>query len=131
MKQLKVGDSAHLTKTIVNEDVRTFAAISEDKNPVHLDPEYAKNSIFKKPIAHGLLVASYISAVLANHLPGPGSIYLEQNLSFRRPVFIGDTITATVCVVEFPKPTHVRLSTICTNQDGTVVIEGTALVKVS
>ena len=129
MKEIKVGDSARISKPMTDADVRSFAHLSLDQNPVHLDADYARTTIFKKPIAHGLYVASLISAVLANQLPGPGSIYLEQTLSFKKPVYIGDTVTAEVTVVEIPKPKIIKLSTVCRNQNGDVVIEGSATIK--
>lgn len=100
-----------------------------DLNPVHLDEAFAAQTVFKRRIVHGMYIASFISAVLANQLPGPGTIYLEQTLSFKHPVYIGDEITAQVTVEEFPRSDRVRLSTVCTKADGTVVITGSALIK--
>lgn len=125
---LKIGDKAQFTKQIKEEEVILFAKISGDDNPIHLDEEYAKNSIFKQKIAHGFLVGSLISAVIAKDLPGNGTIYLSQNLKFLAPVFLNETITAHIEVLDFPKGNQVLLSTICKNQDQKVVIEGTALV---
>ncbi len=125
---LKIGDKAQFTKQIKEEEVILFAKISGDDNPIHLDEEYAKNSIFKQKIAHGFLVGSLISAVIAKDLPGNGTIYLSQNLKFLAPVFLNETITAHIEVLDFPKGSQVLLSTICKNQDQKVVIEGTALV---
>ena len=125
---LKIGDKAQFTKQIREEEVILFAKISGDDNPIHLDEEYAKNSIFKQKIAHGFLVGSLISAVIAKDLPGNGTIYLSQNLKFLAPVFLNETITAHIEVLDFPKGNQVLLSTICKNQDQKVVIEGTALV---
>jgi len=125
---LKIGDKAQFTKQIKEEEVILFAKISGDDNPIHLDEEYAKNSIFKQKIAHGFLVGSLISAVIAKDLPGNGTIYLSQNLKFLAPVFLNETITAHIEVLGFPKGNQVLLSTICKNQDQKVVIEGTALV---
>ena len=96
----KVGMTASTSKTITETDVILFAGISTDINPVHLDEEAAKNGIFKKRVAHGILVSGLISAVLGNKLPGPGSIYMGQELRFTAPVFIGDTITAEVEIIE-------------------------------
>ena len=125
---LKIGDSASLNKTFSDEDVRSFAEISGDKNPVHLDDEYAAGTQFKGRLVHGILTAGLISAVLGMELPGPGSIYLSQSLNFRAPVYIGDTITATVTVVKIRegKPI-VTLETVCRNQDDVVVLEGEAV----
>ena len=95
---LKTGDSASLTKTFSDEDVRKFAEISGDTNPVHLDDDFAAGTPFKRRLVHGMLTAGLISAVLGTKLPGPGSIYLSQSIAFRAPVFIDDTVTATVTV---------------------------------
>ena len=120
---------ASITKTIIETDVYLFAGISGDINPAHLNEEYAKNSFFKGRIAHGMLSAGLISAVLGVHMPGPGTIYLSQTLNFLAPVRMGDTITATGKVVEMvPEKNRVKIETICTNQDGVVVTKGEALV---
>jgi acyl dehydratase len=126
---LKIGDSASITKTFSDEDVRSFAGISGDKNPVHLDDEYAAGTQFKKRLVHGILTAGLISAVLGTELPGPGSVYLSQSINFRAPVYIGDTITATVTVVKIRegKPI-VTFETVCKNQDDVVVLEGEAVI---
>lgn len=99
-EEIKLGDSAFITKTITKEDVEEFAKLSLDINPIHLDQEYGKSSIFKDNIVHGMLVASLISAVIGNDLPGHGTIYLGQDLKFMKPVYIGDPCTATVTVIE-------------------------------
>lgn len=127
--ELSVGQTASISKQITSEDVLAFAALSMDDNPIHVDEEAGKASIFKQRIAHGYYVASFISAVIARDLPGPGSIYLGQELAFRRPVYLGDTVTATVTVSELPKPGLVKLATVCRNQDDQVVIEGVATIK--
>ncbi len=126
---IKIGDSASITKTFSDADVRSFAEISGDKNPIHLDDEYAEKTQFKRRLVHGLLAAGLISAVIGTELPGEGSIYLNQSLSFRAPVFIGDRITATVTVVKLreDKPI-ITLETVCKNQDEKVVIEGEAVL---
>jgi 3-hydroxybutyryl-CoA dehydratase len=128
---LKVGDSAEMRKTIADEDVRAFAEVTGDRNPVHLDEEYAAATRFGQRIAHGMLGASLISAVLANELPGRGTVYLSQTLKFTAPVFLGDTVTARVTVkaVREDKPV-VTLETVCTNQRGERVVEGEAVVLV-
>jgi len=128
VKSLQIGDKTQFTKSITEEEVTLFAKISGDDNPIHLDEEYAKNSIFKQKIAHGFLVGSLISAAIAKDLPGNGTIYLSQNLKFVAPVFMNETITAYIEVLDFPKGNQVVLSTICKNQDQKIVIEGTALV---
>lgn len=127
-KTLKIGDKTQFTKSITEEEVILFAKISGDDNPIHLNEEYAKNSIFKQKIAHGFLVGSLISAAIGKNLPGNGTIYLSQNMKFIAPVFMNDIITAHIEVLDFPKGNQVLLSTICKNQDQKNVIEGTALV---
>src|ERR1700749_4835850 len=129
---LNVGDSAEVSKTITDEDVRAFAELTGDRNLVHLDEEFAATTRFGRRIAHGMLGASLISTVLASKLPGPGSVYLSQTLRFTAPVFLGDTVTAraTVTRVREDKPV-VTLETVCTNQRGERVVEGEAVVLVS
>jgi acyl dehydratase len=128
---LTIGDSASLSKTFSDENVRSFAEISGDKNPVHLDDEYAAGTQFKQRLVHGMLTAGLISAVLGTKLPGPGSIYLSQSINFRAPVYINDTITATVTVLKIRdgKPI-VTLETVCKNQDDMVVLDGEAVLLV-
>jgi 3-hydroxybutyryl-CoA dehydratase len=127
--RFKAGDAVTRTKTITDEDIRAFAELSGDRNPVHLDDEYASGTRFGRRIAHGMLAASLISATLANELPGSGSVYLSQTLRFVAPVFPGDTVTAHVEVtkVREDKPI-VTLETVCTNQRGEKLIEGEAVV---
>ena len=126
---IKIGESASMTKTFSDEDVRTFAEISGDRNPIHLDDEYAATTRFGKRLVHGILTSGMISALLGMELPGPGSIYIKQALNFRAPVYIGDTITASVTVTKIrnDKPI-VTLETICKNQAGSVVIDGEAVL---
>ncbi len=127
--QLKVGDSASFAKTVSESDIYSYAGITGDFNPAHVNENYAKGTIFKTRIAHGMLTAGFISAILANQLPGPGTIYLKQELSFLAPVHIGDTITAGVEIIELiADKNRVRLKTTCTNQDGVVVLSGEAMV---
>jgi acyl dehydratase len=125
----KIGDYATTTKTFLDEDVRTFANISGDKNPIHLDEEYASSTRFGKRLVHGILTSGIISALLGMELPGPGSIYIKQILNFKAPVYIGDTITATVTVtgVRTDKPI-ITLETVCKNQDDVMVIDGEAIL---
>lgn len=126
------GQQASITREVTVADVETFADVSGDTNPVHLDQEFAENSRFKRRIAHGILSASYISAVLGSKLPGPGTIYLSQSITFKAPVFIGDTVTATVTVLNYRPDKHIlTLRTECTNQDGVVVLEGQAVCLTS
>jgi len=126
---LKVGDRAARVKTITDEDVQLFARATGDSNPVHLDDAYAATTRFGRRIAHGMLTGSVISAILGNDLPGAGTIYLGQQFSFKAPVYIGDTITAEVEVLSFREDKRIAtLRTTCTNQDGTLVLEGEAVV---
>jgi 3-hydroxybutyryl-CoA dehydratase len=128
-EELSVGQTASLGKTITEADILMFAAVSTDTNPVHIDAEAAKASIFKERIAHGMLSAGLISAVLGTRLPGPGTIYLGQTLRFRGPVRIGDTVTATVEVTALDAAKHrATLKTTCAVA-GKLVIEGEAQVQ--
>ena len=125
----KVGDSAEITQTIEQAAIDAFARVTGDHNPVHVDEEVAKTTRFGKRIAHGMLTASLISAVLANKLPGEGSVYLGQTLQFKAPVFPGDEITARVTVKEMREDKPIlKLETVCVNQRGEVVIRGEATV---
>jgi 3-hydroxybutyryl-CoA dehydratase len=128
---LEVGDKATFRKTITDGDISMFAGATGDTNPYHFDDLYAFNGRFKKRIAHGMLVTGLISTVLGTRLPGPGTIYLSQKIDFKKPVFIGDTITAVVEVTKIheSKPI-VTLTTNCYNQDGGTVVEGEAVVLV-
>ena len=129
--KLSVGDTAEITRTIAESDIEAFADVTGDRNPVHLDDEFAKNTRFGRRIAHGMLTASLISSVLANHLPGEGSVYLGQTLQFVAPVFPGDEVTARVTVVEVRENRPiVKLETVCVNQRGETVIRGEATVLV-
>jgi 3-hydroxybutyryl-CoA dehydratase len=126
---LSVGQTASLGKTITEADILMFAAVSTDTNPVHIDAEAAKASMFKERIAHGMLSAGLISAVLGTRLPGPGTIYLGQTLRFRAPVRIGDTVTATVEITALdPAKQRATLKTTC-SVAGKPVIEGEAQVQ--
>ena len=131
-EEIEVGQSAEFTKSISDEDVMSFAKITGDLNPVHVDEVATSGSQFGGRIAHGMLTAGLISAALAGKLPGPGSVYLSQTLRFTAPVRIGDIVTATVQVIEIAAAKRrVKLSTVCTNQRGEKVIDGEALVMVS
>lgn len=128
--QLQVGDAAEFAKTVTETDIYLYAGITGDFNPAHVNEAYAKNTFFKTRIAHGMLTAGFISAIIANQLPGPGTIYLKQELNFLAPVRIGDTVTARVEVVELNmEKNRVRLKTSCTNQDSVTVLEGFGLVS--
>jgi 3-hydroxybutyryl-CoA dehydratase len=130
--ELSLGLKVSRTKVFSDGDVRDFARISGDINPIHLDEEKAAASIFGRRIAHGILVSGLISAVLGNDLPGAGTIYLGQDSSFLAPVFLDDEITAEVEVTELrPEKKIAKLSTNCYKADGTQVIRGTAVVKLS
>ena len=126
---MKIGDTARRARTVTGRDIELFTELTGDRNPVHLDEEYAAGTRFGRRIAHGMLGASLISAVLANELPGRGTVYLSQTLRFTAPVFLGDTVTARVVVkaVREDKPI-VTLETVCTNQRGERVVEGEAVV---
>ncbi len=125
--ELKIGDSAQISKTITESDIELFAKATGDFNPVHLDQAYAEKTSFKGRIAHGLLSVGLLSTVLGNTLPGHGTIYLSQEVKFLAPVRIGDTITAKVEVIELiPEKNRAKFRTTCTNQDGKLVVEGTA-----
>lgn len=126
--ELTVGMTEEYSKTVTDKDVMMFADITGDFNPVHVDEVAAAKTMFGGRIAHGMLSAGLISAAIANKLPGSGSIYLGQTLKFTLPVRIGDTVTATIAVTEILTRRRVRLSTICTNQDGQKIIEGEATV---
>jgi 3-hydroxybutyryl-CoA dehydratase len=132
MSSIQPGDKASRTTTITDEMIRTFASLTGDSNPVHLDDTYAATTRFGRRIAHGMIAAGLISAALANDLPGPGTVYLSQTLQFKAPVYPGDTITTTVEVknVRSDKPIA-SLRTFCKNQDDVIVLEGEALVLVS
>ena len=127
---LQVGDRASFSKTVSESDIYLYAGITGDMNPAHIDEEYARETVFEGRIAHGMLTAGFISAVLGMKLPGPGAIYREQTLNFLAPVKIGDTITATAEVIEIGnKRKTATLKTTCTNQAGATVLEGVAIVN--
>ncbi len=127
--EIKVGDSASLTRTLKPEDIQLFAVMSGDVNPAHVDPEYAKSSMFHEVIAHGMWGGALISTVLGTQFPGPGTIYIDQTLHFSRPVGVGDTVTVTLTAKrKFDHNHHIVFDCTCTNQDGQKVIGGTAEV---
>jgi len=130
IEELKVGDTARFSKTISESDVYLFAGITGDLNPAHVNEDYAKDTFFKTRIAHGMLSASFISTVIGTILPGPGTVYMRQEVSFMAPVKFGDTVTAIVEVVEIiADKKRVRLKTYCINQENTIVVDGEALVS--
>jgi 3-hydroxybutyryl-CoA dehydratase len=125
--ELKIGDSAQISKTVTEADIELFARATGDFNPVHLDQAYAEKTSFKGRIAHGLLSVGLLSSILGNILPGHGTIYLSQEVKFLAPVRIGDTITAKVEVIELiPEKNRAKFRTTCTNQDGKEVVDGIA-----
>lgn len=128
-----IGDKAEHTKTITDEDIQIFAKLSGDFNPIHVNEEYAKTTMFRQRIAHGMISVSLISAVLGMHLPGPGAVYMSQEVKFRNPVFIGDKLTAKGEVVEkFTKKEgklkFLKIQTNVYKQEEELVTEGSALV---
>ena len=130
VSEIKVGDSAEFSKTISEADIYMFAGVTGDLNPFHVNEEYSKNTVFKGRIAHGMLLAGFISTVVGCHLPGPGAIYVKQNLVFLAPARIGDTITAKANVIEvLESENRVILKTICLNQNGELVLDGKATVS--
>jgi 3-hydroxybutyryl-CoA dehydratase len=125
-----IGQQEYLSKVFTLNDVRQFAKLSLDTNPVHLDEEYAKATFFKQRIVHGFLVGSLISAVLGNKLPGPGAIYLHQELNFKKPVYFGDEIKALVKIIDIKlEKSLLFLETTCYKNKTEIVIEGKAIVK--
>lgn len=127
--EIKVGDSAAITRSLHKQDIELFAVMSGDVNPAHVDEEFARSDLFHKVIAHGMWGGALISALLGTELPGPGTIYLDQSLSFLKPVGLGDTITVQVTVREkFAATQQVILDCLCTNQAGEAVIKGEAVV---
>ena len=126
-----IGEKSEVSKTISETDVYMFAGISGDFNPVHVNKIIAENSVFGKQIAHGILVGSLLSNAIGMKLPGPGTIYMEQDLKFKLPVYIGDTVTAVVEINEIvnEKKNILKLSTQVINQDNEIVIDGFAIVK--
>ncbi|HVN71549.1 MAG TPA: MaoC family dehydratase [Desulfomonilia bacterium] len=130
INEMKVGDFAEFSKTVSETDIYLFAGIVGDFNPAHLNEAYAKTTFFKTRIAHGMLAAGFVSSVIGMQLPGPGTIYISQELKFLAPVRIGDTVTAHVEVSEMNmEKNRVRLKTWCVNQDGVKLLEGDAMAS--
>ena len=126
---IQIGDSSTFSKTLSETDIYLFAGITGDLNPAHVNAVAAAEGMFKQRIAHGMLTGSFISTVLAMQLPGPGTIYVSQELQFRAPVFIGDTVTAKVEATEKLEPRKwVKFHTTVTNQAGKLVVDGHAVV---
>lgn len=127
--QIELGDTASFQKTITETDVYLYAGITGDINPAHINAIEASQSRFKGRIAHGMLTAGLVSAVLGVQLPGPGTIYLSQEVKFTAPVYFGDTLEAKVVVVERDvEKNKIKLETTCTNQENKVVLKGIATV---
>jgi len=126
--ELNIGDSASYTRTLTEEELILFAAVSGDVNPVHLDKEYASKTLFKERIAHGMWSGALISAALATVIPGPGTIYLEQSLNFKRPVKLEDTLTIKLTVLRKEERNRVAFECEVINQEGQLVVTGEATV---
>lgn len=129
MKKLSIGDKVSLFKSFTEQDVFLFSELSLDKNPIHLDEDYAKTSVFKKRIVHGMLVSSLFSGLIANQLPGKGSIYLNQELNFKHPIFFDEEVKVEVEIIHIREDKPIfTLKTICQNSVGKIAIEGKAVV---
>ena len=127
--EIEIGDTTTYSRLITNQEVEAFAAISGDHNPLHLDPDYAANTSFGECIAHGMITGALISAAIAMQLPGPGSVYLSQQIQFRAPVFLGDTLTVTLAVTDKPATRPwITLKCEVENQEGQSVARGEAQV---
>jgi 3-hydroxybutyryl-CoA dehydratase len=128
--EIKKGETASFSKTVSESDIYLFAGVTGDLNPAHIDEEYAKGTFFKTRIAHGSLLAGFISTVMGMILPGPGTVYIRQELDFLAPARIGDTVTAMVEVLELDEAKNrVRLRTFCRNQDEVLLVDGMATVS--
>jgi 3-hydroxybutyryl-CoA dehydratase len=129
-EDLSVGQEASISNTVTADVISAFAAVSGDRNPVHVDAAYAATTMFKEPIAHGMLSAGYISAVFGMRLPGPGAIYISQTLNFKAPVKIGDEVVTTVKVAELiPEKRRAKFDCVCT-VNGKPVVQGEAVLMV-
>jgi acyl dehydratase len=128
-QHLKIGQSAEMEKQFSQNEIEKFAILSNDGNPLHLDEDFARNSIFGKPIVHGMLVASLFSGLLGQELPGPGSIYLGQTLKFTKPVFIGEIVIATVEITQINEENGIiHLDSTCRTIKSGIVISGESIV---
>ena len=127
--EIQIGQSASVTKTISEYDVYAYAGVTGDLNPAHVNAPYAEGTFFKERIAHGMLIAGFVSTVLAMHLPGPGTIFISNTANFLAPVRIGDTITASCEVVEKLEKGRIRLKSTVTNQNDEMVVNGESLVS--
>lgn len=125
-----VGQSASLSKSFSDTDINTFAGLSLDCNPIHLNEEYASKSLFKHRIVHGFLTGSLISAVIGAKMPGPGSIYLHQEMNFRKPAYLNEVITAVVTITDVNyEKSVIHLDTKCLNYKNDIIIDGNAVIK--
>ena len=130
IEELRVGERAEFSKTMTETDVYLYAGVTGDFNPAHINEEYAKRTHFKTRIVHGMLLAGLISGVLGCRLPGPGTVYIRQDMRFLAPVHVGDTITATVEILEVMTETErIKVRTVCANQEGAIVLDGEAIVS--
>ena len=127
--EIKVGDVAQINKVFDKASVLEYAKLTGDYNPVHFDENYAKKTIFKRPIVHGPYVLTLVTTLFANELPGPGSVYLSHNVKYLIPVYLDDEITAKLEVIEINKKNHIFLETTCFNQYGDIVLSGLARLK--
>ena len=130
IEEIKVGMESSYSQTVTDADIKAFAGVSGDRNPVHLDEKYAEASRYKKRIAHGLMTASYFSALFGTKIPGEGCVYVSQNLAFKRPVYVGDTVIATVQVTEIKlEKRRVYFRTTC-KVNNKIVTDGNAEIFV-
>ncbi len=128
-EDIRIGQHAEYVRTVTSEDIEMFGQVSGDYNPLHFNEDWAKTTMFKGRIAHGILTATYVSTVIGMKLPGPGTIYISQSMKFRRPVRIGDKITARVEVIhKNDEKEFLTLKTVCLNQEDKVVLDGEAVV---
>ncbi len=128
-ENIRIGQHAEYVRTVTSEDIEMFGQVSGDYNPLHFNEDWAKKTMFKGRIAHGILTATYVSTVVGMKLPGPGTIYMSQSMKFRQPVRIGDTITARVEVTDKnDEKEFLTLKTVCINQEDKVVLDGEAVV---
>jgi len=128
---IKIGDTAIMKKAFTEDEVRLYANISNDSNPIHLDKEYAKSTIFKERIVHGVLVGSLFGGLLGSKLPGIGTIHLGQTMNFKKPIYINEEVKATIEVIDIRKDKPIiTLKTVCYNSNDEISIEGEAIVKI-
>ena len=128
VRELKTGDSAWLEKTFTEEDIRIFADLSLDRNPMHLDPAFSKKHVFRKPVVHGVLVAALLSSVMGSELPGPGTVLMEESVHFLQPVYPGEKLRAEITFTGYEEKRKYYIGTFegkCINPEGIVVVEGT------